>query len=931
MKREQPMNGLMPTGKERPKDLSGLHGDPVFYSVLSKFTRDDTYAPRSSPTGEVEYDESIAQLAISRAGFTGSDINDYKAIMEMLPDLRRVASLLCDGILSPNDATPSPLQYRIEAADFPSKEVHAGIVDVIEDYFRNVHKIDSKLKKWLVDILFMRGSRPFCFMSESAVDDIVNPGRASVSLESLSNAIDTTYNIRPLGVIGAGIAQSHPKLEAFQPRPSQTDALRNAQRYSGGTSVSMENMALIDESSAIQCNNLFYSVEDNPYVLQLNRVREVLREQHVYNAFSSGVMRADLQNYSDEDKAKMSERELTDIAIHNRLFKPRNYQISTIKSVKTLSKLTKKTVGHGIILDLSSEAVIPVIEQGSPSHHIGYFILLDESGTPIATTGDAAGFQDLVRRSQMSPNAMSNVLNQAYLSMFGEVGMDGNSNRIVAPDQFKMMYAQVVERDLIERCRQLALGKSVIISRADDAFRMLMYRSLKQQHTRLLYVPSSLMTYMAFDYDANGIGKPLLADVRLIAALRAILTFARVNGEIKNSIAYTKLIIDLDEEDPDPEVTVEEIVTQFITMRNGGMIFGTRPADIVNQLNRAGVELEVNGSPRYDETKIRTEQFSRDRATPTQDLQDTLKEMNYAGLGGFPSELVDDSQRVDFAAEYIGKNIQLTKLVMSYQGPFCELLADYIRNFTLNSSILFKECMDVVKAAREAAIKSGKDKDAPFGEDWKGYSDAEIVVEMLDRLVTVLPAPKVATLEAQMNAFAEYRSACEEILDLWMSPDAAPTMAIGEKLTETLDAQRAMVLNRALRNYVLENNILPEVTDFFQLTDEDDIESEVMVYKEHYDTLARSLLPTARVMEVLAKRNEKVAENLQVDDGYGGSSGGSSFGSDDDFGSDSDSSGGDDIFGDFGFGDSGDGSDDSDEGDGDGSIDDFGSFRVFEF
>src|SRR5690606_38566775 len=129
--------------------------------------------------------------------------------------------------------------------------------------------------------------------------------------------------------------------------------------------------------------------------------------------------------------------------------------------------------------------------------------------------------------------------------------------------------------------------------------------------------------------------------VRILAALRTVLLFAHVNGEIKNSLAMVKLMIELDPEDPEPEVTVEELLNHYIAMRSGGYVYGARPADIQHMLGMAGVDVEVSGHDGYSHTKVQTEDVARNVNTPNDELDTRLKEMIYSGIGGIPPELVN--------------------------------------------------------------------------------------------------------------------------------------------------------------------------------------------------------------------------------------------------------------------------------------------------
>src|SRR5699024_15307 len=152
-----------------------------------------------------------------------------------------------------------------------------------------------------------------------------------------------------------------------------------------------------------------------------------------------------------------------------------------------------------------------------------------------------------------------------YLATYGGSSRE-DQERNANTREMEYMYAEVVSNYLAQSLKDADI-REVQISRPGDVCKMLLKRSLQQHNTRLLFVPASMMVYMAFQFNDQGIGEPLLENVRIPAALRAILNFAHVNGEIRNSIAHTRLNIELDELDPEPEITVNEIMQQFISMR----------------------------------------------------------------------------------------------------------------------------------------------------------------------------------------------------------------------------------------------------------------------------------------------------------------------------------------------------------------------------
>jgi DNA-binding NarL/FixJ family response regulator len=72
-----------------------------------------------------------------------------------------------------------------------------------------------------------------------------------------------------------------------------------------------------------------------------------------------------------------------------------------------------------------------------------------------------------------------------------------------------------------------------------------------------LFLPVETVTYFATRYNEQGIGVSLLDEMKIVNSQRAVLMFANTMGGIKNSISRTQVDIKFDENDPDPQNTLE--------------------------------------------------------------------------------------------------------------------------------------------------------------------------------------------------------------------------------------------------------------------------------------------------------------------------------------------------------------------------------------
>lgn len=153
------------------------------------------------------------------------------------------------------------------------------------------------------------------------------------------------------------------------------------------------------------------------------------------------------------------------------------------------------------------------------------------------------------------------------------------------------------------------------------------------------------MTYFAFRFNENGIGESLLDEIRILNGLRTTLLFSNVMAGVRNSIARTDVKIKLDEEDPNPEKTMETIMNETARLRSNQMPVGiSSPYDVLDFIARAGFNFVVEGHPGYPDVNIDFGEKNTSYATPDTDLEDNLRKRALMKVGT-PPELIDTASQ----------------------------------------------------------------------------------------------------------------------------------------------------------------------------------------------------------------------------------------------------------------------------------------------
>ena len=766
------------------------------------------------------------------ANKTASNINDSENMMQLLPDLELAKQVLISSILSPNDMMSSELSFNSTADDLG--EIKSAMLTVVKDYFVNTYKIEPQLAKMLEEILFRQGSYPLVILPESTIDEAIN-GANRVSTETLATEY-THGKWRHYGVLGNSDAYD-------DVRAPLTDKI--------SLESARKPIAMHGDYDASVLNGVpRLDVHDNLNILKYPYLHEKLRQDRLNDAYSLRDMGLEARR----DRVKQGESDAS-------LYQPRSFAYMPILTVKTLADLDKPTVGHPLILTLPAESVIPVHAPSTPSEHVGYFIVVDKHGNPVR----ASQSQDFFAQLNFSTNSMKDMTSQLLAQTRRASEGRGFQNEFLF-DQAVQLYTEVIEADLISRLRNGVEGENVKISKPTEIFRVMFARACARMQTQLIYVPNTLMTYMAFDYNDFGVGKSLLEATKILGSIRAMMLFANTMASIKNSVSHVTVGIELDPADPDPDRTVEFMSHEYAKTRQAAYPIGaSNPLDIINYLQNAGVQIETSGHPAYPETKVSIEDKNTNHVKVDSELNDDLRKRHLMAIGVSP-ESVDLSLNVEFATSVISSNLLLAKRAMLYQGLFTTFLGDFIGKYSVNSQIIMDKLRRIVEDNRQQL---------PIARDTNIGTD-RIVMYFIASIEVSLPKPDLAQLETQQIAFENYTKALDMVLPAFVSAEIFESSTMGE-LGNSVGLTVAILKAHYQRKWLQDNNVLPELFELVTFSEKDGEAFNLLEQHEAYleglskslmDFMKNSIQSSAKLDEALNKVKEAVGGS--TDDGGGG-------------------------------------------------------------
>ena len=786
---------------------------------------------------------------------------DAKAIREMLPEVKLVENLIIDSILSPNDLTNVEPRWRLENSRFSNSSVVSQVLDIIEDHFINSHKIKPRLKRYLKNVLFNYGSQTIVVLPESSIDHLINKDtNDTIGLESFKRKAHTELKDlgKNLGILGKGLDFSK--------------SLKEQKRKDLGLESIFENHTSYELNPEV--NSLGYCVHDNPGLLKLPEVSKTLRKvleaerlgkiglesysivsgyrSPLNGSYGSGSSTGSFTLTKPAAKAKI-----------DALYKDKGNTYRELEKIEPQSRLERESIGHPIQYEPSAEAVIPITIPGTPDEKLGIIVLLGEDGNPLAIDSEISRWNTVASSYDSSLDTSgsdndeqaSNTIRSSFTKVYGQK----NTTDKQTLGQLKELYSQLVVDDLNQRMVEGIYGQTVSISAHENIFKVMMARHLSNMSTRLLYIPSSLVTYIAFEYNDDGTGRSLTEDVKLIASYRSMVMMATVLAQIKSSINHTKLRIKLDEDDMEPDDAVRHALEEYAAYQ-AAMPFGnTSYHQQYSYFQQAGVSVEVDGNENYIDMKVDKEITQNRYEAPDSELSERLRK-DFLSAYGVTTEHLDQILTSDTATAVKAATAIFTKNVQNYRKDFNYFMTDYTRKYVANSQPLRKSIEEI--------ILDHKEELPPEISEFIKENDNNIklaINDLIRELVFELPDEAVNLTEAAVQGFDSFSN----FVDKWVEVNIPDTIIndLGIEIGDSSDSVVSMLQTAAkstiLRQY-LQDNGLGSQFDELLFGDEDESTLD-KVAANHFKSISGILLNMAKKIGEI--RNEAKATMETVDVG----------------------------------------------------------------
>lgn len=779
---------------------------------------------------------------------TVSDRRDIKNILEMNPNAQLAIDICVNGTLSPNNTLDSQLQYKSSYDKLGA--IKSTLLQKIREIMNAQVELEDILPTVLKDAKYDVGSYALLVVPTGRIREMIkseklertNSDQKIMKFESMINDFS---NVK---------------------RPLQAD-----KRYLEPSALSfkLEDIGL-ETTTSLDVSKLI-TVHSDLEIIRMNKMRENWIKQEAVNGcldsledFSNYDIKADMAEMAKEHK----QEGLDDSVIADSLNRARNYAFDDVISLAP--EVDPDGIDMAVHMHIPHESIFVMHKPGSPEDHVGYYIALDMSGNPISV-GDELNIHNPnyngTYGNDASNSAMSGQANFAAGNT--EMGFSGMNNSSIQGRRISdktALFSKVTEKQLVDKIKS-GYFKHHDISLAEhkDLMQTMFQRLLSNKQTQLIFVPASLMTYIAFEYDENGNGISLIIKHKNIGVLNSILTLANTLSAINNTIDYKEVRVKFDDDELDFNKTTDMVIGNLVrhSSMNGSRLLSTDVYKQFDYLGTKGYQLAFEDHPSFPGTSVEINNLDRERAAPDVDVMEKNEALLIQSLGSTP-EVVDMARNVEFASSYFQSNLQAARRAIADQKILTKFLDKFIRTYLMNSPLALKWMIQEIDRSR---------KDNP---ELRGIKTIELVRGFINSVTTHLPKPDMVKVELLDKAINEQEKLVDHVLKYTIGEEALQGEDVGEHLEATLEAIRRKIKAVIMRDFLASNNMFNEgIINAIFNNDEEELDSAMGRIEAQQEFtlnfLKKHEIITATTIKRVNDDLNKIKEARDLDAGAGGS------------------------------------------------------------
>lgn len=740
---------------------AGEDTKPVAYGskeLISQKTRSAILARsldmKDPRVNERSSQSSLLALIQPTLSKVSADRLENRRIMQLMPEVDKAARLMVASIFSPNDLSRQEIPVVFDIDGIPD-DYRTKLNDFATGFFQKKLNLKTSAPNWVYQFGYESGAATFAvipLMSFSQVQD-----ESFLGTESLVSKV-----VQPLiaqSVFGFGDGDN--AREDYVGIESLVHAtLASYQSTGGDKSETAKGPVKAFIESVLGQESL--SLTDNPNILQVKR-----------------------------ETAKATER-------RNKKNLNKRYRSVREEMVTSISADNKTVVGDPIYLHLPPESVTIIHTPGDPNDHQGYLVILDRQGNPL----DATAMNEAAP-GNAAPNLAnhSNMFNQIY----NAYGYANNQNTSVRDEAMSQLYSQVVTEHLRKRMDKAGYT-NVRIANTDALFRCMFSRFMQSKHTRILFLPKELVSYMTFEKDSLGYGISRLEGIKFSLGMKMAVQVSRVLASIKSAMDRRNINVRFSENMHEPpEAVFKNIIDSYIN--KSSVTFAVDPNVIQSQIADKSISIKAQGIPGCEDFELTNEP---DQRSGTVDFDPEM--LNYLdkqinnGLH-VPAATMNSLSEDEYARSVTTTNLFFAMDVSIDQGIVISAISDLLRKYARYCESFHKGIYDVFPSLVPEDKKSKVNEDSNLDDRAsKKKKDKQLVLPdgidldaLIDSMTITLPHPNVAPSKAQFEALDSMVQSIGSTMDALFPDDL---VGPNDELAATIRLIRAKFKTLNVRSYL---------------------------------------------------------------------------------------------------------------------------------
>lgn len=709
-------------------------------------------------------------------------IEEVKNLVTLVPEINQCKRITVSSIMSPTDMQTDQITIETNVPDLPD-EINEKIGTELTNFFNDELEFGTRLSKWIGQALYETGSAPVMILPKPNID-------------LLNKAVD--IDRKKLG----------------EPIYGSSESLATYLSVEGtNATVPMEDLTYIAEC-ALESTGIFSELKLDSTLKYTQADR-----QKAASELASGVVKLVRENQNaivvTEDPQTLTLRRFGARNAVNAKMKELDKhflgdQMSPTYLVSDDDTAATDEDAQAAIMELPSEAVVPVCVPGTKSEHIGYFVLVDQWGTPI--TREAANMVAVYGSRRLTQSSMD--------AVFGRPLVKGGQPTMTEAQRFTtaaQVFGLTIKNLLEGKMSKLGLD-GIGLDRHEALTNCMFHYLLQKKKVQLIFVPESIMSYYRFDHRDDGTGKSLVEYASYVLALRTTLVISGIMAAMKNAMDRKIVEINVDEKDVNVNKLVD-MIRNIFTEKNM-LRFDNNPLTVARDITNKSLTIIPKGIKGLrDSLGITTDNRAYNATAPDDSLLEKLS--NWAiDAFGVPHSALNSLSENEFSRTIATNNLYFSNIVRGYQRTTCKYGSKTIRNYIKYSAGLRNK----VLALLNSNDKPGADSPVlPDGSDGTGEiktnddSAAKNFDKVLRYTKMTLPTPNVATDKAQYEELRSFIDMVTNLIDMIFPQEVILNSDEGQQ--DVLTAIKVMVKSRMIRDYIKAIGIkggleIPELSDF---------------------------------------------------------------------------------------------------------------------